>query len=188
MLSWLNQFSYQFLGPEFALTLCMPIDDIVRNVACFSFYWELTRHTTFQVESCSTFLPPNDRIVTDRPFVNFLQLAKEIKKMEWGSYAWDGKPEAQGRCRRELMQKFQCTPGIEPGSFVSLGEHSTHHCHGLVIFFPVKLFTDQLIGMLSIGCWVSCPTSSVKLTSSDRIAISSWDSNLCRPRKLHSSC
>ena len=44
----------QVLCPDFTLALCLPIDGIVRNFFCFSFYWEFTRHTTFLVVSGST--------------------------------------------------------------------------------------------------------------------------------------
>ena len=68
---------WQVLCPDFTLALCLPIDGIVRNFFCFSFYWEFTRHTTFLVVSGSTFLPPtNVRIEANRPFVNFVSKHK----------------------------------------------------------------------------------------------------------------
>ena len=60
---------------------------------CFSFNWEFTGRKTFLVVSVSTFLPPNDRIETDRSFAN---LHKRSRGLE------DGRKElsvCQASCR-----------------------------------------------------------------------------------------
>ena len=60
-----------------------------------------------------------------------MQTAQEMKDRE-SRREREEKPDVQGRCHRAegensvwRLKKFQSTPGIEPGTLSSVGEHAT---------------------------------------------------------------
>ena len=60
-----------------------------------------------------------------------MQTAQEMKDRE-SRREREEKPDVQGRCHRAegensvwRLKKFQSTPGIEPGTISSVGEHAT---------------------------------------------------------------